>query len=99
MEIWVLEVVKVLWVDQLEAEEAEEHYQQQQQGYYSPYGADSRSSMSSNGYGSPGQYQNPYMARPPPPGGDGRDEILMVSDDRVMRLQMTQAARAALRIM
>lgn len=36
MEIWVLEVVKVLWEDQLEAEleaeEAEEHYQQQQQG-------------------------------------------------------------------
>lgn len=32
MEIWVLVVVKVLWEDQLEAEEAEEHYQQQQQG-------------------------------------------------------------------
>ena len=32
MEIWVLEVVKVLWEDQLEAEEAEEHDQQQQQG-------------------------------------------------------------------
>ena len=30
MEIWVLEVVKVLREDQLEAEEAEEHYQQQQ---------------------------------------------------------------------
>ena len=30
MEIWVLEVVKVLWEDQLEAEEAEEHDQQQQ---------------------------------------------------------------------
>ena len=29
MEIWVLEVVKVLWEDQLVAEE---HYQQQQQG-------------------------------------------------------------------
>ena len=33
MEIWVLEVVKVLWEDQLEADlEAEEHDQQQQQG-------------------------------------------------------------------
>ena len=36
MEIWVLEVVKVLWEGQLEAEleaeEAEEHDQQQQQG-------------------------------------------------------------------
>ena len=32
MEIWVLEVVKVLWEDQLVAEEAEKHYQQQQHG-------------------------------------------------------------------
>ncbi len=64
-------------------------YQQQQQGYgYNPY-ADSRTS---NGYGQ--QYPNPYMSRAPL--SDGRDEILMVSDDRVMRLQMTQTAREAL---
>ncbi|EJF59044.1 CNH-domain-containing protein [Dichomitus squalens LYAD-421 SS1] len=74
-------------------------YQVQQLGYggYNPYAQDSRTSMSSNGYGSPGQYPNPYMPRPPL--GDGRDEILMVSDDRVMRLQMTQTARAALHLM
>ena len=73
-----------------------------QQGYnYNPYGApDSRTSLSSNGYGGmppmpgapPMGYPNPYMPRPPL--GAGRDEILMVSDDRVMRLQMTQAARS-----
>lgn len=57
-------------------------YQQQQQGY------------GYNGYGQ--QYPNPYMPRTPL--SDGRDEILMVSDDRVMRLQMTQTARAALRM-
>ncbi|KAI0730697.1 CNH-domain-containing protein [Earliella scabrosa] len=75
-----------------------------QQGYnYNPYGApDSRTSLSSNGYGGvppmpgappPMGYPNPYMPRPPL--GAGRDEILMVSDDRVMRLQMTQAARSS----
>ncbi|KAI0738597.1 CNH-domain-containing protein [Daedaleopsis nitida] len=79
------------------------YYPPYQQGYgYNQYGStDSRTSIGSNGYGQlppmPGapmpQYPNPYMPRPPQ--GVGRDEILMVSDDRVMRLQMTQAARAA----
>lgn len=70
-------------------------------GYgYTPYGAPdgSRASFGSNGHAPPPgagvPYPNPYMPRPPL--GVGRDEILMVSDDRVMRLQMTQAARAAL---
>lgn len=38
---------------------------------------------------------NPYEA-PPPQLQAGRDEILIVSDDRVMRVQMTVAARTAL---
>ena len=76
---------------------ASNHYNVYQQGYgYNPYGPlDSRSSLSSNGYGTQSQqipYPNPYMPRPPL--GDGRDEILVVSDDRVMRLQMAQTARA-----
>ena len=65
-------------------------YQQQHQAYgYGSYGApDSRTSLGSNGYGSPhgNMYPNPYVPRPPQ--NVGRDEILMVSDDRVMRLQM-----------
>ena len=75
-------------------------YQQPQQGYgYSPYGMpDSRTSLGSNGYGTPNghghMYPTPYAPRQPQ--GVGRDEILMVSDDRVMRLQMTQAARATI---
>ena len=68
-----------------------------QQGYgYTPFQPpDGRTSLGSNGYGGPaGQtYPNPYLPRPPQ--GAGRDEILMVSDDRIMRLQMTQQARAA----
>ena len=75
---------------------ANQYYTPYQQGYggYNPY--DGRTSLGSNGYGSPtGQmYPNPYVPRPPQ--GVGRDEILMVSDDRVMRLQMTQQARAAI---
>ncbi|TFK85670.1 CNH-domain-containing protein [Polyporus arcularius HHB13444] len=71
-------------------------------GYgYAPYGSPdgSRTSFGSNGHGLPPPpgagvpYPNPYMPRPPL--GVGRDEILVVSDDRVMRLQMTQAARSA----
>ncbi|KAH9851921.1 CNH-domain-containing protein [Lenzites betulinus] len=57
----------------------------------------SMQSVASNGYGAPGQvppYPSPYMPRQP--AGVGRDEILMVSDDRVMRLQMTAAAQTAL---
>ncbi|KAH9913549.1 CNH-domain-containing protein [Epithele typhae] len=60
----------------------------QQQGYgYNQYGPPN----GSNGYGN---YQNAYMQRQPQ--GVGRDEIYMVSDDQIMRLQMTQQARAAL---
>ena len=72
-------------------------YQQPTQGYgyASPYGVpDPRTSLGSNGYASATghMYPNPYVPRQPL--GVGRDEILMVSDDRVMRLQMTQQARA-----
>ncbi|KAF7795014.1 hypothetical protein EIP86_006158 [Pleurotus ostreatoroseus] len=68
-------------------------YQQQQQQYgynqynqygqspTAPYGRQSLQSMH-NGYGSP--YPNQYPQRP----AYRRDEILMVSDDRIMRLQM-----------
>ncbi|KAI0832106.1 CNH-domain-containing protein [Trametes gibbosa] len=57
----------------------------------------SMQSAASNGYGAPGQvppYPHPYVPRPP--SGVGRDEILMVSDDRIMRLQMTAAAQGAI---
>ena len=68
-------------------------YQQQQQQYgynqYNQYGQPSaaqygRQSLQSmhNGYGS--QYPNQYPQQP----AYRRDEILMVSDDRIMRLQM-----------
>ncbi|KAI0642272.1 CNH-domain-containing protein [Trametes meyenii] len=80
---------------------ANNYYNVYQQGYgYNPYqspdGGRNSMTSTSNGYGQPGaMYPNPYMARRPPQ-GVGRDEILMVSDDRVMRLQMTATARAAL---
>ncbi|KAI0333817.1 CNH-domain-containing protein [Cubamyces sp. BRFM 1775] len=79
------------------------YYNVYQQGYgYNPYQSPDSSrtsmgSMASNGYGAPpgmAPYPNPYLPRPPQ--GVGRDEILMVSDDRVMRLQMTATARASL---
>ncbi|KAI9062525.1 CNH-domain-containing protein [Trametes sanguinea] len=79
---------------------ATNYYNVYHQGYgYNPYQTpdSGRSSMTSvNGYGSQPMvpYPNPYAPRPPV--GVGRDEILMVSDDRVMRLQMTASARAAL---
>ncbi|CDO69776.1 hypothetical protein BN946_scf184766.g21 [Trametes cinnabarina] len=79
---------------------ANNYYNVYHQGYgYSPYQSpdSGRNSMTSmNGYGSQATvpYANPYAPRPPL--GAGRDEILMVSDDRVMRLQMTASARAAL---
>jgi len=71
-------------------------YNPYQQSYgHSPYspiapGAySSRSSIGSvQGGASPQtQYLNPYQQRTPPLSA-GRDEILMVSDDKVMRLQM-----------
>ena len=67
-------------------------YQQQNYGY-NPYGPpDARTSFGSNGFGNPQgpMYPNPYVPRQPQ--GAGRDEILMVSDDRVMRLQMSPRA-------
>ncbi|OJT06723.1 Rho1 guanine nucleotide exchange factor 1 [Trametes pubescens] len=81
---------------------ANNYYNVYQQGYgYNPYQSSdgSRSSTNSmnNGFGAPGApaaYPNPYVARPPQ--GAGRDEILMVSDDRVMRLQMTATAQASI---
>lgn len=60
-------------------------YAYNQYGQQSPYG--SRPSL--NGYGGQASYTNPYQPPPPRPHSTaGRDEILMVSDDRVMRLQM-----------
>ncbi|CAL1714128.1 unnamed protein product [Somion occarium] len=61
----------------------------QGQGYYqAPSPTQSISSRNSlqNGYGSPYTNANPYYGR----GGNsfGRDEIIMSSDDRVMRLQL-----------
>ncbi|KAI0664258.1 CNH domain-containing protein [Cubamyces menziesii] len=79
---------------------ANNYYNVYQQGYgYNPYQSPDSSrtsmgSMASNGYGGMPPYPNPYLQRPPQ--GVGRDEILMVSDDRVMRLQMTATARASL---
>ena len=60
---------------------------QQQYGGYNHYGSPSSNGYASrpslqNGHGSP--YPNPYQPRAP---STGRDEILMVSDDRVMRVQ------------
>ncbi|KAI0773286.1 CNH domain-containing protein [Trametes elegans] len=84
---------------------ASNYYNVYQQGYgYNPYQSvdagrgPPASSMSSNGYGGGlAPYPNPYAPPPRPPSNSaGRDEILMVSDDRVMRLQMTATARAAL---
>ncbi|KAI0091488.1 CNH domain-containing protein [Irpex rosettiformis] len=61
-------------------------YQQSYSGY-NQYGSPpvngygGRASLQ-NGHGSP--YPNPYQPRPP---STGRDEIIMVSDDRIMRVQ------------
>ena len=61
-------------------------YAYNQYGQQSPYG--SRPSLN-GGYGGQASYTNPYQPPPPRPHSTaGRDEILMVSDDRVMRLQM-----------
>lgn len=51
---------------------------------------DGRQSLQ-NGYGAPPMQPSPYLARPP----QGRDEILLVSDDRIMRLQLTAQSAAA----
>lgn len=70
------------------------YYNQYQQGYaQSQYGSPQanqygRTSLQ-NGYGSP--YPQAYPQTPRGP-STGRDEILMVSDDRVMRLQLSQRA-------
>lgn len=63
-----------------------------QQGYGTPnqYGSPTYNEygrpVMQNGYASP--YQNAYQRGP----SSGRDEIIMVSDDRVMRLQMSPRA-------
>jgi RHO1 GDP-GTP exchange protein 1/2 len=73
-------------------------YEQHQQGY-NPYGyagsAVSSYSSRTSAYdpytGQPSvQFPtpNPYQQAPPRPSGVGRDEIVMVSDDRVMALRM-----------
>ncbi|KAH9832563.1 CNH-domain-containing protein [Rhodofomes roseus] len=63
-----------------------QQYTPYQQGYgYNQYPANQ------SGYGAAsaqGAYANPYQPQPRPHSTAGRDEILMVSDDRVMRLQM-----------
>jgi RHO1 GDP-GTP exchange protein 1/2 len=65
------------------------YYNSYQQGYdQNQYGSPlvdqyGRPSIQ-NGYGSP--YPSPYQPRGP---STGRDEILMISDDRVMRLQLS----------
>lgn len=54
----------------------------------------SRSSLQQNGYGPPQHGNNMYQQQtrhPQPP--YGRDEIILVSDDRIMRLQMVQAVQ------
>lgn len=67
-------------------------YQQQQQQMYNQVGQSQAGRQSlPNGYGSqyPHLYQPqqvPFPQRPAPP--FSRDEILVVSDDRIMRLQM-----------
>ncbi|KAI0791960.1 CNH-domain-containing protein [Abortiporus biennis] len=70
----------------------QQYYNPQQQGYSSypggpPLQTYNGQPMHQNGYGSP--YAAPYQPPRPPP-SYGRDEIIMVSDDRVMRLQMVQ---------
>ncbi|OCH85211.1 CNH-domain-containing protein [Obba rivulosa] len=81
---------------------AQQYYNPYQQGYgYNPYGSPAppspyggRHSLG-NGYGPgtpPGSYPNPYQPRMQQQ-PNGRDEILMVSDDRIMRLQMATPAR------
>ena len=68
------------------------YYNQYQQGYaHNTYGSPQvdqygRPSLQ-NGYNSP--YNAQYQPRGP---STGRDEIIMVSDDRVMRLQLSQRA-------
>lgn len=67
------------------------YYNQYQQGYaQNQYGSPHTSNYGrhslQNGYGSP--YPQAYPPQSPRGPSTGRNEILMVSDDRVMRLQM-----------
>lgn len=58
---------------------------------YNPYQQHPSPQMhQQNGYGTP--YTNPYYGGRPPT-SFGRDEIIMSSDDRVMRLQLAQLAQ------
>ncbi|EMD39301.1 hypothetical protein CERSUDRAFT_104516 [Gelatoporia subvermispora B] len=79
---------------------AQQYYNPHQQGYgYNAYGSPApqtpygRHSLG-NGYGT-ATPSNPYPnpSQPRMQQANGRDEILMVSDDRVMRLQMMTPAR------
>lgn len=68
------------------------YYNPYQQGYPQQYGSPQMNNYGGtpsmlNGYSSP--YPSAYPQRGP---STGRDEILMVSDDRVMRLQMSPRA-------
>ncbi|EPT02968.1 hypothetical protein FOMPIDRAFT_1142932 [Fomitopsis schrenkii] len=76
-----------------------QQYNPYQQGYgYNQYGQQSPygSRPSLNGYGGQAPYANSYQAPPQRPNSSvGRDEILMVSDDRVMRLRMASPAQTS----